>query len=68
MDQLADDAGFMRYQIRTFNQHSVMFVNMEALPLSPDFLIGFSEDDGFTPGEVKVISAAIRDEHSNRKA
>jgi len=35
LDQLADQEGFMRYQIRTFNHSAVIFVNIEEEPLSP---------------------------------
>ena len=67
MDQLADNGGFIRYQIKTFNQQSVVFVNIEEETVSPEGLIGFSEDDGFTSDQITVISAAIRDYNSTRK-
>lgn len=62
LDQPADINGFMCYQIRTFNQHSVVFVNTEQKRLCP---IGFSDDEGFTAEEIKVIVVAIRDYNSN---
>lgn len=67
LDQLADSLGFMRYQIRTFNHHSVIYVNIENDPLEPEDIIGFSEDDIFSPDEVIAIAAAIRAYNSNRK-
>ena len=67
MDRLTDDQGFMRYQVRTFNQHSMVFVNIEGDLLSPESQMGFSEDDAFKPQEIEVTSAAIRDYNSTGK-
>src|SRR3954468_2260002 len=67
LDQLADNAGFMRYQIRTFNHHSVIYVNIEDEPLEPEDIIGFSEDEVFSLDEVRTIAAAIRQFISSRK-
>ncbi|RKR84635.1 hypothetical protein BDD43_4882 [Mucilaginibacter gracilis] len=67
LDQLADNAGFMRYQIRTFNHHSVIYVNIEDEPREPEDIIGFSEDEVFSLDEVRTIAAAIRDYNSRRK-
>ena len=67
LDQLADNAGFMRYQIRTFNHHSVIYVNIEDEPLEPEDIIGFSEDEVFSLDELRTIAAAIREYNSSRK-
>jgi hypothetical protein len=67
LDQLADNVGFMRYQIRTFNHHSVVYVNIENEPLEPEDIIGFSEDEVFSLEEVRTIAAAIREYNSSRK-
>lgn len=67
LEQLADSVGFMRYQIRSFNHNTVILVNIEEKQLAPEAVIGFSEDDVFTPDEVKVIAAAIRQYNSGRK-
>jgi hypothetical protein len=61
LDQLVDNVGFMRYQIRIFNHYSLIYVNIDNDPLEPGDVIGFSEDDTFSLDEVKVIAAAIRD-------
>ncbi|MDB5088580.1 MAG: hypothetical protein JWR09_2574 [Mucilaginibacter sp.] len=66
LDQLADTAGFMRYQIRTFNDTSVIYVNIEEGPLPSEEIIGFSEDEVFSLDEVKAIAAAIRQYNSSR--
>ena len=67
LDQLADNAGFMRYQIRSFNHDTVIFVNIEEEQLPPEVVIGFSEDDVFTLDEIRLIAAAIRQYNSGRK-
>jgi hypothetical protein len=67
LDQLTDSAGFMRYQVRTFNYNSVIYVNIEGEPLSPEKIVGYSEDQGFSPDEVKAIAIAIRQYNSSRK-
>lgn len=36
LDQLTDTAGFMRYQIRTFNYSSVVHVNVEEVMAGPE--------------------------------
>lgn len=67
LDQLTDTAGFMRYQIRTFNFSSVVHVNVEEVMPGPEEIPGFSEEEVFSTAEVKIIAAAIRDYNSNRK-
>ncbi|MDP9078973.1 MAG: hypothetical protein M3O71_16215 [Bacteroidota bacterium] len=67
LDQVADNVGFMRYQIRTFNHHSVIYVNIEDEPLEPEDIISFSEDEVFSLDEVRSIAAAIREYNSSRK-
>lgn len=67
LDQLADETGFMRYQVRTFNHRSVVCVNIEDEPLSPEEVIGYGEDEVFTLDEIKAIAAAIREYNSSRK-
>lgn len=66
LDQLADTAGFMRYQIRTVNDNSVIYVNIEDGPLPMEEIIGFSDDEVFSLDEVKAIAAAIRQYNSSR--
>jgi hypothetical protein len=67
LDQLTDTVGFMRYQIRTFHHHSIVCVNMENDPLPPDEIIGFSEDEVFSPDEITTIAAAIREYDNSRQ-
>jgi len=67
LDQLADNVGFIRYQIRTFNNHSVIYVNIEDDAPEPDDIIGFSDDEVFSLDEVRIIAAAIREYNSSRK-
>lgn len=67
LEQLADQEGFMRYQIRTFNDRSVVYVNIEDEPLASPKIIGYSEDDVFSPDDVKAIATAIRQYNSSRK-
>lgn len=57
----------MRYQVRTFNHRSVVCVNIEDEPLSPEEVIGYGEDEVFTLDEIKAIAAAIREYNSSRK-
>ena len=64
LDPLADSLGFMRYQVRTFQQTSVIFVNIEA---EPDEVTGYTEEEVFTLDEVKVIAAAVRDYNASRQ-
>jgi hypothetical protein len=66
LDQLADTAGFMRYQIRTFNQRSVVLVNIEDERL-PEKIVDYSEDEAFSWDEVKAIAIAIRNYNDSRK-
>ncbi|MBS7565515.1 hypothetical protein KHS38_13970 [Mucilaginibacter sp. Bleaf8] len=67
LDQLADAVGYMRYQIRTAEQRSVILVNIEAEQLLPEDIIGFSEGEVFTLEEIGVIAAAIRQYNSGRR-
>jgi hypothetical protein len=67
LDQLPDAVGYMRYQVRTAEQRSVVLVNLEAEQLFPEENIGLSEDDVFTPDETSVIAAAIREYNSGRR-
>jgi hypothetical protein len=67
LDQLADNFGYMRYKIRTFNLYSVVYVNIEDDPLSPEEIIGFSEDEVFSLDDVKIIAAAIREYNNSHK-
>jgi len=67
LDQVSDPLGFMRYQVRTFNHHAVMYVNIEKDPLEPDDVTGFTEDEVFSPDEVKSIAAAIREYNSSHQ-
>jgi hypothetical protein len=67
LDQLADKLGFMRYQIRTFNHSSVVFVYTGAgLPESGD-PTGFSEEAVFSAEEVIVMATGIREYNNSRK-
>jgi hypothetical protein len=67
LDQLADTLGFMRYQIRSFHQSSVVHVNIENEPTTPEEIIGYSIDDAFSPDEIEAISAAIKAYNRDRK-
>jgi len=67
LDQLADEMGFMRYQVRTFNQSALIFVNIEEVGSSTEINIGYIEEPIFSADEVKAIAAAIRQYHNSRK-
>lgn len=67
LDQLADEMGFMRYQVRTFNQSSVIFVNIEEDDSLTEINIGYSEEAIFSSDDVKAIATAIRQYHNSRK-
>lgn len=82
LDQLADTAGFMRYQVIAAERRSVVCVNIEAGPQQPvsaqdaenyyeavrypEHDSGFSEDDVFTTEEVGGIVTAIRAYNDSR--
>jgi len=67
LDQIADTEGFMRYQIRAFNDISIVYVNIEDEPLSPEEIIAYSLDEVFSLEDVRAIAVAIRQHNSNRK-
>jgi len=67
LDQLADELGFMRYAVRTFNHSTVIYVNIEDEPLSPEEITGYSLEEVFSLDEVRVISGAIRQYNNSRK-
>jgi hypothetical protein len=67
LDQLTDTVGVMRYQIRTFNHNSVVCVNIEDEPSSPEEIIGYCEDEEFSLDEVNSIATAIRQYNNSRK-
>ncbi|MFA6083542.1 hypothetical protein [Mucilaginibacter sp.] len=75
LDRLADEDGFIRFDVSCAERRSVVFVNMEneLPPVTsqdaeayfeavnyPEQVSAFSEDEVFTPEEVKAIAAAIR--------
>jgi len=82
LDQLADTAGFMRYQVTAGERRSVICMNMEEetqTPMTspdaenhyesihyPEQLSDFDEDEVFTPEEVGVIAAAIKAYNNSR--
>jgi hypothetical protein len=77
LDRLADEDGFIRFDITTGERRSVIYVNMEEeLPQPvtrqnpethfeavhyPEHLPAFSLDDVFTLDEVRIIGKAISD-------
>jgi hypothetical protein len=80
LDQLADDEGYIRYDITEDLRQAVVYVNVEdqLLPLEtaqdaayfeavhyPEHLPAFSLEDDFTTAEVNTIANAIR--QYNRK-
>ncbi|SDE35739.1 hypothetical protein SAMN05216464_105335 [Mucilaginibacter pineti] len=67
LDQLADETGFMRYQVRSFNHNGVIHVNIEDEPLPPEEAVGFNLDETFALDDVKKIAQAIREYNSSRK-
>jgi len=67
LDPLADATGSIRYQVRTFNDSSIVFVNIEDAPLAPEDVAGYSLEDVFTLEQVHAIAQAIRDYNSSRK-
>jgi hypothetical protein len=83
LDQLADEVGFMRYQVKAADRTSVIYVNIEderRIPLTAqdaeDYFetlqyaeqgIGYSLDDIFTVDEAIAIAKAIREYNFSRK-
>jgi hypothetical protein len=67
LDQLPDAVGYIRYQIQAADRRSVVLVSIEAEQLFPEDNIGLSGDDVFTPDEISVIAAAIREYNSGRR-
>ena len=83
LDQLADTAGFMRYQVTAGERRSVVCVNIEEGPQQsvtasdaesyyeavhyPDQDLGFSEDEVFSAEEVDMIVTAIRAYNNSRR-
>jgi hypothetical protein len=83
LGQLADTAGFMRYQVTAGERHSIVCVNIEdvtPIPLTPqdaenyyeaihypEHLSGFSEEKVFTPEEISTIAAEIRAYNDTRE-
>lgn len=77
LDRLADEDGFIRFDITAGENRSVIYVNMEdelpppATPQDaeahfealhyPEHLPAFSLEDVFSPDEVRTIGKAIRD-------
>ncbi|MVN91526.1 hypothetical protein [Mucilaginibacter aquatilis] len=57
LDPLSDDDGFMRYQVASFNHHSVICVNDGK---------SFGEDETFTTDEIQVIATAIKEYNNGR--
>lgn len=76
LDNLADEEGFIRFDVRSERRRAVIFVSVEVLPLPPtippdqennfealhyNHRTGpFSFDEIFTEGEVERIGKAIR--------
>ena len=83
LDQLADEVGFMRYQVKAADRTTVVYVNIEdeqRIPLTPqdaeDYFetlqypeqgIGYTLDDIFTTDEAIAIAKAIREYNFSRK-
>jgi hypothetical protein len=67
LDQLADEQGFMRYQIKTFNHPAVIFVNIEDEALSGEAVSGYSEDEAFSSEEIILVATAIRQYNNSRQ-
>lgn len=83
LDQLADTAGFMRYQVAAGERQSVICVNIEeetqqlVTPQDaeayyeavyyPEYDSGFSEDEVFSAEEVAVIVTAIKAYNNSRR-
>jgi hypothetical protein len=82
LDQLADTAGFMRYQVTVGDRRSVVCVNIEdipPLPLTPqdaenyyeaihysEHTSGISEEEVFTLEEISAITAEIKGYNDTR--
>lgn len=76
LDRLADEDGFIRFDVRAGERRAVIYVNVEdqlSPPATaqdaeayfeavhyPETLPAFSTDDEFTADEVKLIANAIR--------
>jgi hypothetical protein len=76
LDRLADEDGFIRFDVRSSERRAVIHVNMEDQPVSfttaqdaeayfeavhyPETLPAFSTDDDFTADEVRLIAKTIR--------
>ena len=67
LDPLADESGFMRYQVRTFNHRAVVFVNIADDPLAPEEVLGYAEDEVFSLEEISTIAKAIREYNRSRQ-
>jgi hypothetical protein len=83
LDQVADTAGFMRYQVVAAERRSVIYVNIEEVPHLSETVLGaenhyeatqyaehfsgFSEDEVFTSEEVGVIASAIQVYNTSRR-
>jgi hypothetical protein len=67
LDQLADETGFMRYLVRSFNYSGVIYVNIEDEPLPPEEGVGFNLDEAFALEDAKTIAQAIREYNNSRK-
>lgn len=66
LDHLADTSGFIRFQIRTFQDTAIVYVNVEADQLLPDDIAGYSDTDIFSVTEIAAIAGAIRQHCSDR--
>lgn len=80
LDQLADEEGFVRFDVRAAERRAVIFVNTEdnlKPPLTPQEAevyfeaihypeqeAAFSFSGDFTPAEVRLIGQAIREHNS----
>jgi len=67
LDRLADESGYMRYQVRTFNDSGVVHVRIEDEPSSAEDAIGYNPDEAFTQADTITIATAIRDYYSSRR-
>jgi len=81
LDRLADDEGYIRYDVREGKRRAVVYVNVEdqTMPLEtvqdaeayfeavhyPEHLPAFSIEDDFASEEIQIIGNAIR--QYNRK-
>lgn len=60
LDHLADEEGYIRFDVRTGERRGVIYVNLEDQVGTEKLLEAISMDEDFTTKEVRAIGNAIR--------